>query len=130
VKAPFLRTLACALGENSDVFEARIDSRVVAATPPATKREKLDAGPPSAPSKKQKKAAAKAAKLAAEAQAGKKSEGKKEKDDEKKVKAGLDRMDGGNPAGPPCRNYAKGTCVGKCRFSHEAVASPEEDSEE
>jgi hypothetical protein len=130
VKAPFLRTLACALGENSDVFEARIDSRVVAATPPATKREKLDVGPPSAPSKKQKKAAAKAAKLAAEAQAVKKSEGKKEKDDDKKVKEGLERMDGGNPAGPPCRNYAKGTCVGKCRFSHEAVASPEEDSEE
>lgn len=47
VKAPFLRTLACALGENNDVFEARIDSRIVAATPPATKRERLDAGPPS-----------------------------------------------------------------------------------
>jgi hypothetical protein len=102
----------------------------VAATPPATKREKLDAGPPSAPSKKQKKAAAKAAKLAAEAQAGKKSEGKKEKDEEKKVKEGLARMDGGNPAGPPCRNFAKGTCVGKCRFSHEAASSPDEEAEE
>jgi len=130
VKAPFLRTLACALGENNDVFEARIDSRIVAATPPATKREKLDAGPPSAPSKKQKKAAAKAAKLAAEAQAGKKSEGKKEKDEEKKVKESLARMDGGNPAGPPCRNFAKGTCVGKCRFSHEAASSPDEEADE
>jgi hypothetical protein len=61
VKAPFTRTLACALGENNDVFEARIDSRIVVSTPPAAKREISDAGAPSAPSKKQKKAAAKAA---------------------------------------------------------------------
>jgi len=130
VKAPFFLSLACALGENNDVFEARIDSRIVASTPPATKREKEkgDVGPPSAPSKKQKKAAAKAAKVAAaESSGGKKVEGKKE--EEKKGKESRARLDGGNPAGPPCRNFAAGTCVGKCRYSH-APVSPEPDSEE
>jgi len=128
VKAPFTRTLACALGENNDVFEARIDSRIVVSTPPAAKREKSDAGAPSAPSKKQKKAAAKAAKLAVDAVGVKKPEDKK--GDEKKGKEPLVRMDGGNPAGPPCRNFPKGTCVGKCRFSHEAASPADEEAEE
>ena len=28
----------------------------------------------------------------------------------------LERMEGGNPAGPPCRNFTSGTCNGKCRY--------------
>jgi len=35
----------------------------------------------------------------------------------------LERMEGGNPAGPPCRNFASGTCNGKCRYSHEEKPS-------
>lgn len=124
VKAPFFRTLACALGETNDVFEARIHSHIVAGTPPATKREKVDRVLPSAPSKKQKKAAAKAAKAAAGPSDDKEPGGKKP--EEKRL---LARMDGGNPAGPPCRNFAKGTCVGKCRFSHDSV-SPNEEADE
>ena len=32
----------------------------------------------------------------------------------------LKRMKGGNPAGPPCMAFKKGTCRGPCRFSHAA----------
>ena len=41
----------------------------------------------------------------------------------KKPSGGLERMEGGNRAGPPCRNFASGLCNGKCRFSHEEKAS-------
>jgi hypothetical protein len=128
VKAPLLRTLASALHEHLDVFEARIDSRTVA----AVKRENPAREPAPVLSKKQKKAAKAAAALAADAAAaggakprtpdGKKAVVKKPKDQAQ----ALPRMDGGNPDGAPCRKYAKGTCAGPCRFSHEAEpeASP------
>jgi hypothetical protein len=121
IKTPSLKTLSCAIREHLDVLEARIDSRAHS-TPSVTKRGAA-LEPPSPPSKRQKKAAAKVAKAAeAAAAAGKvvkkpKAEGKKKKGDL------LERMEGGNPDGPPCRNFANGTCNGKCRFSHEEKPS-------
>lgn len=55
---------------------------------------------------------------------------KKPPGDGKKKNELLERMDGGNPAGPPCRNFASGTCNGKCRFSHEGKARGEAEVEE
>lgn len=105
VKAPSLKTLACALHEHLDVFEARIDSRTVA----AVKRELPDRGSAPVLSKKQKKAAKAAAKVAADAAAAggakpRTPDGKKPMVKKPKAQASeLVRMDGGNPAGPPCR---------------------------
>jgi hypothetical protein len=49
---------------------------------------------------------------------------KKPKAEVKKKKGDLlERMEGGNPDGPPCRNFANGTCNGKCRYSHEEKPS-------
>ena len=81
-------------------------------------------------SKRQKKAAAKAAKAAVEAEPKAGAGAKKPKADGKKKQTdGLERMDGGNPAGPPCRNFVKGTCNGPCRFSHDAVAEADDEDE-
>jgi hypothetical protein len=119
IKTPLLKTLSCAIREHLDVLEARIDSRAHS-TP--DKKRGATSEPPSGPSKRQKKAAAKAAKVA-EAEAPV-SKGKKSPADGKKKKGDLlERMEGGNPAGPPCRNFANGTCNGKCRFSHEEKPS-------
>ena len=126
------KTLACAIRENIDALEARIHA-YAASAPSSSKRDAKRASPgepPSQLSKRQKKAAAKAAKAAAEAEPKAGAGGKKpQADGKKKQTAGLERMDGGNPAGPPCRNFVKGTCNGPCRFSHEAVADADDEDE-
>ena len=125
------KTLACAIHEHLDALEARIHS-FAASTPSGSKAKRSSpAEPPSAPSKRQKKAAAKAAKAIAEAAPKAGKDAKKPSADGKKKKTDtLERMDGGNPAGPPCRNFAAGTCNGKCRFSHEEKASAAEDADD
>jgi hypothetical protein len=124
IKTPSLKTLSCAVREHLDVLEARIDSRAhsTPSTPSVPKRGAA-LEPPSAPSKRQKKAAAKAAKAAEAAAAAGKVVKKSPADGKKKKGDLLERMEGGNPAGPPCRNFASGTCNGKCRFSHEEKPS-------
>lgn len=125
VKAPLLKTLASALHEHLDVFEARIDSRTVT----MVKREPQGREPTTVVSKKQKKAAKAAAALEAAAAGGAKprapggKESVNKKPDDKAQ--GLPRLDGGNPDGAPCRKFAKGICAGPCRFSHEAELDAE-----
>ena len=131
VKAPSSKTLSSALHEYIEVLEGRIDART--ATP--AKRETPDGGSStSVLSKKQKKAAKAAAKGSADAAAAggakpRTPDGKKPQ--AKKPQTELARKEGGNPDGPPCRKFAKGACVGPCRFSHEAApdASVDEDEE-
>ena len=126
------KTLACALHEHFDALEARVHSYAASASSGSKAKRASPAEPPAAPSKRQKKAAAKAAKAApseAAPKAGK--DAKKPSADGKKKKTDtLERMDGGNPAGPPCRNFAAGTCNGKCRFSHEEKASEAGDADD
>ena len=132
VKAPSSKTLSSALHEYIEVLEGRIDART--ATP--AKRETPDGGSStSVLSKKQKKAAKAAAKGSADAVAAggakpRTPDGKKPL--AKKPQSELARKEGGNPDGPPCRKFAKGACVGPCRFSHDAApeASPGGDEEE
>ena len=124
------KTLACAIRENIDAIEARIHA--YAASAPSTSKRDAKRAPLGEPplSKRQKKAAAKAAKAAVEAEPKAGAGAKKPKADGKKKQTdGLERMDGGNPAGPPCRNFAKGTCNGPCRFSHDAVAEADDEDE-
>ena len=124
------KTLACAIRENIDAIEARIHA--YAASAPSTSKRDAKRAPLGEPplSKRQKKAAAKAAKAAVEAEPKAGAGAKKPKADGKKKQTdGLERMDGGNPAGPPCRNFVKGTCNGPCRFSHDAVAEADDEDE-
>ena len=124
------KTLACAIRENIDALEARIHA--YAASAPSTSKRDAKRAPLGEPplSKRQKKAAAKAAKAAFEAEPKAGAGAKKpQADGKKKQAAGLERMDGGNPAGPPCRNFVKGTCNGPCRFSHDAVAEADDEDE-
>ena len=124
------KTLACAIRENIDALEARIHA--YAASAPSTSKRDAKRAPLGEPplSKRQKKAAAKAAKAAVEAEPKAGAGAKKPKADGKKKQTdGLERMDGGNPAGPPCRNFVKGTCNGPCRFSHDAVAEADDEDE-
>ena len=132
VKAPSSKTLSNAMHEYLEVLEGRIDAR----TAGPAKREHPDGGSSSTPvlSKKQKKAAKAAAKVSADAAAAggakpRTPDGKKPQ--AKKPQSELARKEGGNPDGPPCRKFAKGACVGPCRFSHEAApdASVDEDEE-
>ena len=124
------KTLACAIRENIDAIEARIHA-YAASAPSTSKRDAKRASLGEPPlSKRQKKAAAKAAKAAVEAEPKAGAGAKKPKADGKKKQTdGLERMDGGNPAGPPCRNFVKGTCNGPCRFSHDAVAEADDEDE-
>ena len=124
------KTLACAIRENIDALEARIHA-YAASAPSSSKRDAKRAPLGEPPlSKRQKKAVAKAAKAAVEAEPKAGAGAKKPKADGKKKQTdGLERMDGGNPAGPPCRNFAKGTCNGPCRFSHDAVAEADDEDE-
>ena len=115
-------TLACALGYKLPAFESRLnvaEGKAAAATRKTDQKRQLSPGEKSKAEKKkeqkkQKRAAAKARKAALTAKPGPGAV--------TAVKPGngtpLKRMVGGNPAGPPCRNFESGKCTGPCRFSH------------
>ena len=115
-------TLACALGYKLPAFESRLnvaEGKAAATARQTDQKRQLSPGEKSKAEKKkeqkkQKRAAAKARKAALTAKPGPGAV--------TAVKPGngapLKRMVGGNPAGPPCRNFESGKCTGPCRFSH------------
>ena len=116
IERPALMTLACALGQLLPAFESRLN---VAAGLAATTRLIEKKRPGGEPSRELSKLEKKKAKQLAKAEAKTKNKGALLAAPGGDDKAKLKRMKGGNPAGPPCRNFKAGKCSGPCRFSHE-----------
>ena len=119
---PRLESLAAALMHTLDAFEARLigkadaaeavaEARKVAAAATAAKSPKAPKAPkgPKSPKGPNPPKVSPAGPSTALTPAKRPAEGEGEK---------LERLDTGNPLGPPCRKFQIGKCSGKCRFSH------------
>ena len=135
-KPPMLKTLACAIGQELSNWESRInvaEGKAAAARLAEKKRgtpgtSTKPNGPKDGKKTKKQKKAEKAAKDKAANDAA--TAALLAAGTESSPTPKLKRVKGGNPAGPPCRNFAKGTCKGPCRFSHAGGAPADDTSED
>ena len=127
-KRPYCCSLASALMSNISNLEGRIEAATkCAATEAAAKRAEAALASMSLRTATPKKAVGTPKGPGTPKAPGTPRTGKGKKrpsnegpsaEGEDESRPGLERMKGGNPAGPPCKAFQAGRCRGKCRFSH------------